>query len=123
MWRSVLLVALGGAAGSVLRFLCSVAISRWTKAAFPWSTFCVNVIGCLCIGFFIGYLQKSGVGNTQLKMLLTTGFCGGFTTFSAFALENLQLFQNGQAGTAILYALSSMVIGILAVWAGFLLSQ
>ena len=109
---SFLYVALGGALGSVLRYLLSLVIPK--VAGFPWPTFVANVLGCLCIGFFSGLFLKCDSLSPNLKLFLVTGFCGGFTTFSTFANENLALLQSGKFGMFAAYVISSFVLGIAA---------
>ena len=123
MLKSLILVGLGGGIGSVLRYGTTVFCQRFNAFSYPLSTFIVNIVGSLLIGFLLGYLAKEYPGNTNLKLLFITGFCGGFTTFSAFTAENLALIQNGETNTAIFYTLSSIVLGILAVWAGVMLAK
>ena len=116
---SFLLVALGGALGSVLRYVLSLVIPK--AAGFPWPTFVANVLVCLCIGIFSGLFLKCGSLSPNLKLFLVTGFCGGFTTFSTFANENLALLQSGKIGMFAVYALSSFVLGVAACAAGLYL--
>jgi CrcB protein len=123
MFKSLLIVGLGGGIGSCFRYLTSVVTHKYIQSAFPWATFLVNVIGCLLIGVLIGFFAKQQVENPALKLLFVTGFCGGFTTFSAFALENLKLFQSGNSLLALLYIASSVLLGILAVWAGMMIMK
>ena len=121
MLRTLIFIALGGSLGSVLRYLSSVILQKYYTSVFPLATFLVNAIGCLLIGLILGYLEKNQLTNSNIKWLLVTGFCGGFTTFSAFSFENITLLQNGNFGWAFLYIISSVVIGIGAVWLGLTL--
>ena len=123
MMRAVLLVALGGAVGSVLRYLSSAAVNKYVQSSFPWATFAVNVVGCFLIGLLMGFFIKQPAQDDGMKWLLVTGFCGGFTTFSAFAHENVALFQTQQYGTAFLYTAASVILGMIAVWLGLLLTR
>ena len=112
MIRNFLLVALGGAGGSVLRYMLSNI-----NTSFPWGTFAVNVLGSFLIGLLVGLMSK-GVLSPEMKLLLVTGFCGGFTTFSTFANESFSMMKAGDALQMALYLAASVVIGILAVWLG-----
>lgn len=118
MIKNILLVLLGGGLGSVARYVLSYFFSKNEAMQFPWATFLANTIGCLFIGILFGYIQKNNLQNETLKLLLITGFCGGFTTFSTFSLENIQFIQNQNYNLAILYTLASLVIGFLAVIIG-----
>lgn len=117
MLRNILLVALGGAIGSVCRYL----LSCMNVASWPWGTFAVNILGSLVIGLLVGLASK-GIVSPEMKLLLITGFCGGFTTFSTFANESFSMMRAGDALQMALYVGASVVVGILAVWVGLLLS-
>ena len=123
MLKTVFLVAIGGAAGSVLRYLTSVVVQKYYAHVFPLATLLTNLIGCLLIGIFVGWLSKNQLPDSNLKWLLITGFCGGYTTFSAFGLENVQLLQNGNSAYALLYIAASVIIGLAAVYLGLLISK
>lgn len=111
--KSLLWVALGGALGSMGRFL----ISRWLpSSAFPWGTFAVNIAGCFLIGIFWAMSLKNTAITENFRLFLITGICGGFTTFSTFALENLSLLRDGKFSLFLMYSLGSLVLGIFAVF-------
>lgn len=111
-------IFLGGGIGAVLRYLTGIVISVYLKTNFPEATFFVNIIGCFILGFlFVFFIEKSQI-NPALKLLLTTGFCGGLTTFSTFSLEVFNMIQDTQYTTAILYIGTSLIIGLLAVFLG-----
>lgn len=124
MLKNILLVALGGAAGSVARYLLSKAIQDTAATAFPWGTMAVNVAGCLLIGLLYGLAAGDGTRlGADLKLMLTVGFCGGFTTFSTFANESLTLAKTGDALLSAAYIGSSVALGMLAVMAGAQLAK
>jgi fluoride exporter len=123
MIKNILLVGLGGGAGSIARYLCQ----RWFAVNyphhFPWGTFAVNITGCLLIGIFWGLTFKSFTGNENWKLFLMTGLCGGFTTFSAFTLEGIGLLKEQRPGLFFLYATGSVVLGLAATYAGMKISR
>ena len=92
MLKTIFYIAIGGAIGSVMRYLTTILVSKYWSSQFPLATFVTNVLGCFLIGIFIGFLDKNQLSNSPLKWFLITGFCGGFTTFSAFGFENYSLF-------------------------------
>ena len=118
MLKTILLVGFGGAIGSIFRYLSHWLTSKYFQSTFPLSTFLVNILGSLLIGLFIGYLGKYFPENHPLKFLLIVGFCGGFTTFSSFALENYNLLQGNQQIIAYLYIIASIILTITAVGFG-----
>ena len=123
MIKNLVLVAIGGASGSVLRYLVHWIVSKKSFSNFPYQTFFVNIIGCLLIGILVGYLSRFQNENESLKLLLITGFCGGFTTFSAFGLENVNMIQNQNYQLALIYTSLSLILGILAVGLGIFISK
>lgn len=123
MLRPILFVGLGGAAGSILRYILALVVNKNFSSAFPLATFLINIIGCLIIGLLFGIAEKHTWMQENLLLLLATGFCGGFTTFSTFALENFGLFEKNQSYTAIAYSLLSIVIGIILCKLGFWLAR
>ena len=120
--KSFLLVFLGGGLGSSLRYLVTIAMNQYSKVL-PFGTFTVNMLGCLLIGLILGYAQKENTLNSNQILLLATGFCGGFTTFSAFANENLELIKNGEIFNFSVYTIGSILVGVLAVFIGFYLTN
>jgi CrcB protein len=118
MWKQVLLVGLGGGIGSIARFLCQKYIYAWHSHPFPFGTMLVNVAGCFIIGLILGVAERGQVLSPEWRLLLATGFCGGFTTFSTFAAENIGLLKNGQFLWFLLYTAGSLILGVLATWLG-----
>ena len=115
--KNVLLVFLGGGLGSSLRYLISKYLNQ-LENSIALGTFTVNILGSLLIGIIMGFALKNDTPSSTLTLLVATGFCGGFTTFSAFALENYQLLKTGDITNFIVYTLGSVVLGIVAVFIG-----
>jgi CrcB protein len=117
MIKEVLLVGLGGGVGSILRYLGAVYSEKMCPAGFPAGTFLVNILGCFAIGLLTGLIGRQ-VLDENGRLLFITGFCGGFTTFSAFSAESLRMFESGHVLPGILYVAASVLTGIAAVWLG-----
>lgn len=118
MIKQLLIVGIGGFLGSVARHL----FNTWLKgSAFPLATFLVNGLGSFIIGVVLGYWLKTTTPSDNWRLFLATGICGGFTTFSAFAFENLTLLRNGQYSYLILNIFGSILLSLLLVWLGALL--
>ncbi|WP_135210217.1 fluoride efflux transporter CrcB [Vitreimonas flagellata] len=115
----VLLVALGGALGSVARYGVGFAAARWLGLGFPWGTLTVNIVGGLAMGLLAA---RIGPGQEELRLLLGVGILGGFTTFSAFSLETVRLMEQGPA-QAMLYVLASLILSVGACWLGYSLGR
>ena len=118
MLRSILMVSLGGAIGSSLRYLTGVWFAKFYQSSFPISTFSVNIIGCFLIGLLYAYSERCNWFTSEWRLLLITGFCGGLTTFSAFASENIKLLQEGNTVLFILYSIGTFSLALLAVIIG-----
>ena len=116
---SILLVGLGGAFGSITRYLVGNATMRWAEphnaVGCPWGTLLVNILGCAAIGMLAVLIERLTSLNTELRLLLITGFLGGFTTFSSFGLDTWYLMRKGEWLYATAYVSASVGFGILAV--------
>jgi CrcB protein len=112
------MIALGGAVGSVTRYLLGGVVQRTAALAFPIGTLAVNVTGSFIAGFLLRYFMNVQTHPT-LRAALIVGFCGGFTTFSAFTTETLGLFEGGEYARAALYVTASVALSLMAVFAGF----
>jgi CrcB protein len=123
MIRTLLLVGTGGFLGSITRFLASRLIQTNLQSAFPFGTFFVNITGCLLIGLIYGFSDRSSLLTPGWKMFLAAGFCGGFTTFSTFANENLALLRDGDFFHFGLYTGLSVFLGITATFFGVLITK
>ena len=116
--KTLCIIAIGGGLGSILRYLTTLFVSKYFESNFPVATLLTNVFGCFLIGLFFGFLEKQNAISQDLKFFLITGICGGYTTFSAFSLENVQLLQNNQFIIPILYISASVFFGLIATWFG-----
>lgn len=119
--KAIIFVALGSAIGGVCRYLSNLFVVKYYAGSFPMATFLVNITGCFLIGIFFALSEKNNFISPDLRLFLTTGLCGGFTTFSAFAYENILLARNGYYGLIGLYAAGSVVAGIFAVYLGIII--
>jgi CrcB protein len=116
------LVFLGSGIGGALRHGVNVLAPRLLGIAFPWSTLGVNVVGSLMMGVLAGYFAATD-GSQAWRLFLTTGIMGGFTTFSAFSLETVLLYERGQLGAAIAYVLASVLVSVVALFVGLALAR
>ncbi len=114
----LLLVAVGGAVGASLRYGAGVAALRTFGPGFPWGTLGVNIIGSLAMGLLIAFLARFGSGVQDLRIFLATGVLGGFTTFSAFSLDVVTLYERGAVLAAIMYVAASLFVSVAALVAG-----
>lgn len=122
---SYLLVAAGGAAGSVARYGFALAVARLTGPGFPFGTVIINIVGSFVIGWFAEFTAAYGrhPAGEPTRALVMAGLCGGFTTFSAFSLQTLELLQNGDVVPAFGYAIGSVVLCLVATYGGWLLGR
>jgi CrcB protein len=123
MIKSLLFIGTGGFIGSISRFLASRYLQNSFPSAFPIGTFFVNITGCLLIGLIYGFSERSSLLTPGWKLFLTVGFCGGFTTFSTFANENLALLRDGEFLHFFLYTGLSVFLGITATFFGVLITK
>lgn len=123
MIKNILLIGLGGSAGSILRYLCQRWFAEVYSHSFPWGTFAVNITGCFLIGILWGITFKSFESNEHWKLFLMTGICGGFTTFSAFTLEGIGLLREQKTGLFFLYVAGSVIAGLALTFLGMKLTR
>jgi CrcB protein len=115
--NEVLLVAFGGALGSCSRYLLSGYVLNYTfQQKFPYGTFTVNIFGCLLAGLLVGFVEKHQMFSQETRLFLLTGIIGGFTTFSAFGVETVQLLRRGDFAVASAYVILSLLCGFLVLW-------
>jgi fluoride exporter len=123
MLKNILIIGSGGFVGSVARYLVSQLNLAISFHSIPVGTLLVNIIGSFAIGFLTGIAEKSMILTPEWRLFLMVGLCGGFTTFSAFANENLMLMHNGQFLSVLLYTGLSIFLGFLAVYLGYVLTN
>jgi CrcB protein len=115
-------IAVGAALGGVARFYLATAVQQRLGAMFPWGTLLINVTGSLLLGFIVRYALAAPM-SLELRALLTTGFCGGYTTFSTYSYETATLLEDGQYQRAGLYAFGSVFVALVATFCGFILAR
>ena len=122
-----LYVALGGGAGSLLRYQSGRLMTHWlgpqTVTAFPWATLSVNLVGSMAMGLLAGFLARHGTGGEVWRLLIGVGLLGGFTTVSAFSLEMMLLIERGQPALALTYAAVSLFAGLTALYIGMIVMR
>jgi len=119
----LLLIAIGGAFGSVARFLFSSAILRASGSLFPLGTFGVNIVGCVVFGAIAGAAEQRVQLAPDLRAFLLVGVLGGFTTFSAYAFESFSLLRDGQFAAAVVNIVGQVVAGLVGLWAGYVITN
>ncbi len=116
-------IAVGAAAGGVSRFYLGSAIQQRLGAGFPWGTLVINVTGSLLLGFLIRYTLATPGVSTEMRALITIGFCGGYTTFSTYTYETVVMIEDGELGRASAYAVVSVLVALVATFCGFALAR
>ena len=116
--QKYLLIAAGGALGSIARYWVSATVSGREGTRFPWGTFVVNISACIIIGFTLTWLGRHIELNPAWRYLIPTGFIGAYSTFSTYEWETFTTMEAGEVGIALLYVVSSVVVGLAAVWLG-----
>ena len=112
MIRTLIFIGMGSCLGGIARYLLTRWVQGSTSSSFPYGTLAVNLLGCLAIGMLYGLFDRHGWMGPELRAFLVVGFCGGFTTFSTFALENFAMLRDGN------WVPAALVLGIGAVWLG-----
>lgn len=122
--QTMLLIGAGGALGALGRYGAGVFVGRFWAGPLPLATLLVNVVGSLAMGLLIGFLARYvPAWQNEARLFLAVGLLGGFTTFSAFSLDAVTLIERGQSGLALLYVLASVIVSILALFAGLMLMR
>ncbi|GAC1447983.1 MAG: fluoride efflux transporter CrcB [Chitinophagaceae bacterium] len=121
MTRSLLLVGIGSFIGGISRYLTQQFVQKYYPSSIPFGTLSVNIVGCFIIGVIYALSAKGNILSPEIRLFLATGICGGYTTFSSFAYENISLLQDGEFFYTLMYVLLSVVLGLLAVYLGILL--
>lgn len=119
----ILLVAIGGAVGSVARYLATIAMTRLLGPAFPWGTITVNILGSFAIGLLTEFVARKFSAPMEMRLLLVVGILGGFTTFSSFSLDTMALVERGPVWIAFSYVLASVLLSLTAAFGGLALGR
>lgn len=123
MSRNILFVAIGGMIGCVCRFLATYFIVQLLPFVFPYGTLIVNVVGCFVMGATVGLAERYIWIHHEWRAFLTAGFCGGFTTFSAFAFENVELLMDKHYWTFAIYSTASFILCLIAAFVGLVITR
>ncbi len=121
--KEVLIVGLGGFAGSISRYLIQNAVLNRFITIFPLGTFAINIIGSLIIGVIFGFAERYQWMTQEWRLFLAIGFCGSFTTFSTFAFDNLQMIKDGNYYQLVWYVSLSLILGVALAWLGFIMAR
>ena len=121
MLRTILIVGAGGFIGSVMRYLVQLFVEKGVSSTFPWGTFIANITGSFIIGIVFALAQKGNLLSAEWRLFLAVGICGGFTTFSSFAYNNLTMLKEQAYGQFIWNVGGSLILGLLAVYLGMVL--
>jgi CrcB protein len=121
--KTLFIIGLGGALGSIGRYLVQVAVGRYITLTFPLGTLIVNITGCFLIGLLYGLAERHAWISTEWRFFLITGICGGYTTFSSYSYESILLFKLGNYSYFFFYIAASVVFGLLATLGGILLAR
>ncbi len=119
----ILLVALGGAIGSVARYGLSGFVHRYMGPSFPYGTFAVNALGCLAFGFVAGLFEEKAVIGPMARTFLLIGVLGGFTTFSSYTFETFGLLRDAEFARALVNAAGQVIVGVVALWIGYVVAR
>lgn len=121
MNRVILLVGIGSFIGGISRYYSQQVITRFFPSTFPYGTLTVNIVGCFIIGLILGLSDRGNILTPEWRIFLTTGFCGGFTTFSTFSYESVQLMQDGEFLNLSLYVTLSVIVGFASTYLAILI--
>lgn len=121
--KELIYVFIGGGLGSLVRFLLSKWVNAFHNSTFPFGTFTINIIACFALGFIIGLADHKQLLSPATRLFWAVGFCGGFSTFSAFSSESLTLIQQSQNSTMLLYILLTVVVCLFATFGGLFIAQ
>lgn len=119
----IILLGAAGALGALSRYALGEAVQRWTGNSFPYGTLVINVLGCLIIGYFMQFALTTDIISPDMRLLVTIGFLGAFTTFSTFSYETAKLLEGGQHTSVILNIATNVGLGLVAIWLGTLLAR